>query len=255
MDDIATGDVGGRIGRARRERGLSLRDAAASTKLSAAVLRAIERNDFESLPGGLYRRAYLRTVAREVGLDPDEIAADYTAHFEPPIEPGPVADHASPRRRLWAWQPATWVTASALALIAMAGVAAWALRPRGSEPVDAPSPPAVEGAAPVRAIALSHAPNEVPLRIEIAAHDPCWISAASDGERVVYRLVQPGERVVLEAQHSISLRLGDGGAVTLAMNGGLPRSAGLRGQVVEFEVTPETVEHLRAAAAGATLGG
>lgn len=78
-------DIGERVRRAREQRGLSLGDVARSTKLSTGVLRAIENNDFASLPAGMYRKAYLRTVAAEVGLDSHEIAVDYETLYEAPL--------------------------------------------------------------------------------------------------------------------------------------------------------------------------
>lgn len=84
MIDELAGDVGGRLRRARQQRGLSLHEAAGLTKLSIYVLQAIERNDFDSLPAGMYRKAYVRTLAGEVGLDPNEIAAHYGEQCEPP---------------------------------------------------------------------------------------------------------------------------------------------------------------------------
>ena len=90
MDNHATDDIGGRLRRARERRGLSLHDAADQTKLSMKVLRAIERNDFDSLPPGMYRKAYIRTLAAEVGLDPTEIAAAYARRFEPPGDSTPA---------------------------------------------------------------------------------------------------------------------------------------------------------------------
>jgi cytoskeleton protein RodZ len=86
-----TGDVGGRLRQARKQCGLSLPDVAGRTKLSIGVLQAIERNDFESLPPGIYRRSYLRLLASEVGLDPKAIAA----HYEREFEPVPAADNGS----------------------------------------------------------------------------------------------------------------------------------------------------------------
>src|SRR5687767_1621755 len=85
MEHILTGDVGGRLKHARELRGLSLSDVARRTKLPSKVLHAIERNDFASLPGGMFRKAYIRTVAAEVGLDPREVVAEYCDRFEPPI--------------------------------------------------------------------------------------------------------------------------------------------------------------------------
>jgi cytoskeletal protein RodZ len=86
MDDNVTADIGGRLRRAREQCGLSLADVARRTKLTIPVVCAIERNDFPALPGGMFRKAYVRILAVEVGLDPNVIAADYCAWFEAPVE-------------------------------------------------------------------------------------------------------------------------------------------------------------------------
>lgn len=81
MNDIINRDLGTRLRTARRQRGLSLHDVAGRTKLSMGVVQAIECNDFQRLPGGVYRKGYLRSLAGEVGLDPRQIAADYDKEF------------------------------------------------------------------------------------------------------------------------------------------------------------------------------
>src|SRR5687767_598429 len=83
MEHTPFGDIGGGLRLARELKGLTLSDASERTKLSIWMLEAIERNDFESLPGGMYRKAYLRTLASELGLDPNRVAADYCEQFEP----------------------------------------------------------------------------------------------------------------------------------------------------------------------------
>jgi hypothetical protein len=91
--------------------------------------------------------------------------------------------------------------------------------------------------------------SDVPLRIKIAATDWCWAAADSDGERVLYRLVAPGEEVTLEGRRAIALRLGNAGSVTVSINEGDSRRPGRVGEVVEIVVTPDNVEDLRDAAA------
>jgi hypothetical protein len=73
----------------------------------------------------------------------------------------------------------------------------------------------------------------------------CWIAATADGERVIYRLAEPGERLELEGQRLISLRLGDAGSVLLSINDGASRSLGRSGEVIELELTPDNAEGLR----------
>jgi cytoskeletal protein RodZ len=72
-----------------------VRDAATLTKLQPDVLMAIEENDFARLPSGMYRKAYIRTLAVEVGLDPNDIAAQYSKLFEPPRQLQPDASRSS----------------------------------------------------------------------------------------------------------------------------------------------------------------
>ncbi len=80
-------DFGGKLRLARERRGISLRQIAASTKISVAVLEALERNDISKLPGGIFSRAFVRSYAIEVGLDPDETVQEFLDRFQ--AEPAP----------------------------------------------------------------------------------------------------------------------------------------------------------------------
>src|SRR5690606_10571034 len=79
----ATG-VGARLKRAREARGITLRELADRTKISTRCFEAIERDDLKRLPAGIFARAFVRTYAAEVGLDPDGAVTDFFAQFAPP---------------------------------------------------------------------------------------------------------------------------------------------------------------------------
>jgi len=80
-------DFGAKLRQARERRGVSLRDIAAHTKFSMASLEALERNDPSRLPGGLFARAFVRSYAVEVGLDPEATVREFVERFdiEPPV--------------------------------------------------------------------------------------------------------------------------------------------------------------------------
>ena len=78
------GDFGGRMKRLREERGVTLRDIAASTKVAVSSLEALERNDVKRLPGGIFLRAMVRSYANEIGADAESAVRDFVAAF--PIE-------------------------------------------------------------------------------------------------------------------------------------------------------------------------
>src|SRR2546428_13732700 len=79
--DRAAGDFGRKLREARERRGVSLRQIANSTKISVSALEALERNDISRLPGGIFSRAFVRSYAVEVGLDPEETIHDFIAQF------------------------------------------------------------------------------------------------------------------------------------------------------------------------------
>src|ERR671936_912762 len=79
--DRNPGDFGRKLREARERRGISLRQIAAATKISMSVLEALERNDISRLPGGIFSRAFVRSYAIEVGLDPEATIQEFIAQF------------------------------------------------------------------------------------------------------------------------------------------------------------------------------
>lgn len=63
--------------KARDGQGLSLDDVASETRLAKRYLQALESESLNELPGGAYNRAYLRTYATFLGLNPDELMRKY----------------------------------------------------------------------------------------------------------------------------------------------------------------------------------
>jgi cytoskeleton protein RodZ len=81
---VSMNDFGGKLRQAREGRGITLRQIAASTKISVAALEALERNDLSKLPGGVFSRAFVRSYAAEIGLDPDQVLHEFLHRFDSP---------------------------------------------------------------------------------------------------------------------------------------------------------------------------
>src|SRR5262245_22071756 len=81
MPDRTTGGFGAKLREARERRGVSLRQIANATKISIVALEALERNDISRLPGGIFSRAFVRSYAVEVGLDPEATIQEFIAQF------------------------------------------------------------------------------------------------------------------------------------------------------------------------------
>jgi hypothetical protein len=68
-----------------------------------------------------------------------------------------------------------------------------------------------------------------------------WVHATADGQRAIYRLVKPGERLTLEARQEMAFRIGNAGAFQYSINGVPGRVLGASGEVLEFQVTRDNL--------------
>jgi transcriptional regulator with XRE-family HTH domain len=85
MAAVGVGD----IVRAGRERaGLSVRDVSDATKIRAALLEAIEHDEFRACLGDFYARGHLRAIARVTDLDAAALVDQFNllhAEDRPPV--------------------------------------------------------------------------------------------------------------------------------------------------------------------------
>jgi cytoskeletal protein RodZ len=81
MNDRSPAAFGTRLREARERQGVTLRHIANKTKISIGALEALERNDISKLPGGIFSRAFVRSYAIDVGLDPEETIREFVAQF------------------------------------------------------------------------------------------------------------------------------------------------------------------------------
>ena len=58
-------------------RGVSLDEISAATRISTRFLEAIEKEQWDQLPGGVFNRGFIRSIARFLGLDEDGLVAEY----------------------------------------------------------------------------------------------------------------------------------------------------------------------------------
>ena len=87
------GRIGNELRQEREARGIELEEIEAATGVRARYLRAIEEEDWEELPGEFYARAFTRTYARYLGLDPAEFALE---HRPDPVGEGEAGPRVEP---------------------------------------------------------------------------------------------------------------------------------------------------------------
>lgn len=73
------GAFGEKLRKQRELRGIELDAISNTTKIGTRMLRALEEERFDQLPGGVFNKGFVRAYARHVGLDEEEAVADYLA--------------------------------------------------------------------------------------------------------------------------------------------------------------------------------
>jgi cytoskeleton protein RodZ len=262
---------GARLRDARERRGVTLRQIANATKISVGVLEALERNDISKLPGGIFGRAFVRSYAIEVGLDPEATILDFIAQFPNDSvtighpTSGQGEDHVAVDSDQRTAGTFVWLAAIAVPIAAgllyfttigrsvepapePAAVTAPATenRPAAAEPtpVAVPEPVAVAPSAAAIAAPVAAAPKPAEprqavtaaagdqLTVALTAKRPCWVSATVDGQKAIERLLQSGEQQTVTVRREMVLTAGDASAIALQFNGADARSLGKSGEVV-----------------------
>ncbi|HEV2729462.1 MAG TPA: RodZ domain-containing protein [Terriglobales bacterium] len=184
---------GARLKRERQQRKIELDDISASTKISSRFLRALEEEQFDQLPGGIFNKGFVRAYARHLGIDEEQAIADYLAAVtpsqpeaptvampQPPPKIEPPADR--PRAEIpWGW------LALALVMIAF-GLAMWAFYSQEKSTKEASRSSALvqarkaEPVAPSTAARSTPAPSIQPANTQPsqpAAQEPAAVGSAS----------------------------------------------------------------------------
>ena len=247
-------DLGSELRHARERLGLSLGDIAARTKIRAATLRAIENDDFDRLPPAIFTRGFLKTYAREVGLDPEAVAEHFAAALQAVDDARRDVESRSRKRATSSLSPPTdRSTVETAALIVMAGLLVVLLNRWQSPPqvalqpdrADLPRAAATQGHADRDAAVATTGPHGAApiavrrslMRIELLPQGPCWVEATADGTRVVYKLLNAGDRYAIEGHEELILKVGDPAQFAFSIDGAAGRALGPAGQPITVRIT------------------
>jgi len=265
------GNVADRLREAREREGISIREISARTKIRPAALEALERGDFDRLPGDFYTRSFLKAYAREVRLPEEEILREFDETFAPaqpepvpepvpaPVPapvltrpahrpPQPAVRHDSGPARVLRW-PSRYNTPVVLGLAVVLLITLVSLSPTDpSRSVNAAAPAGATGvaeAAPAAVGTSGRVATPDKLVMEIRPTAPIWVAATADGNSAIFRLLKPGEHVMVEAQKVLSFRIGNAAAFEYSVNGVPGKPLGGPDEVREFEITRENVQTYR----------
>jgi cytoskeletal protein RodZ len=203
MDEVEgtpVASVGERLRTAREEKGISLEDIAAQTRIPRRHLESLENSDWEHLPAPTYTIGFARSYASSVGLDRTEISDQLRSELggqRPVTTTAEIFEPADPARTMPKWL----VFGAIAAVIALVVVMSW-LNKRSleepdaasNEPVATASAPATPSAPPAAAPApTAQGP------VVLTATAPSWIQVTDQGKTLFSGELAPGQRFEVPA--------------------------------------------------------
>jgi cytoskeleton protein RodZ len=262
--------LGERFRAAREARGLTLSDVAEHIRIRSVYLAAIEDENWAAIGAPVYIRGFLRTYARFLGLDPEEVVTEFNGQASAPAAPVPSAPGAPPKTSYLADEqaparglsPLIWAASLvAVVLIAIVVYNEAMLRARQSAAALPSNTAAASSATPVASAAAtatavavgsgspspdgSQSPTtsptasaeaSAPNMLEVRFSAPSWLRVTVDGNVSMEGTFPAG--TVRQFHGKIArLRIGNAGGVEVIVDGKSLGTLGPAGDVVERSFT------------------
>jgi len=235
-------DPAARLRLAREQKGLSHRQVAEATKLSVRAIELLEKDSLSGLPEGIYRRSIIKAVAREVGLNPDQLLNEFSSLHPDALQSPPSVVMAEPKAATSFNKVLTLVSA-ALAMIA--GLLYFVL-PMTRAMVNSPKPIAQERRIEPRRAEIVPvggfketpiaASRPVPVVVTLTISSRCQLRVVADGNEILGRTMEQGETLPIELGDELLLLGDNASAVQFSINGQAGRLLGEPGDVLSTRI-------------------
>ena len=232
IEETAVASVGERLRAAREEKGITLEDIAAQTRIPRRHLESLENSDWEHLPAPTYTIGFARSYASSVGLDRTEISDQLRGELggqRPVAAAAEIFEPADPARTMPKWL----VFGAIAAVIGLVLVMSW-LNERSLEP---------SGAVPEQPAAAAPAPNAPPVAtpapapagqgpVVLTANAPAWIQVTDQGRTLFSGEMAAGQRYEVPATATAPLlKAGKPEALAVTVGGASAPPVGPAGRV------------------------
>ena len=199
--EAETPTVGDRLRLAREERGLSLEDLAAQTRIPQRHLESLERSDWDALPAPTYTTGFAKSYATAVGLDRTDIGDQLRAEMGGQrftANPGETFEPADPRRTMPKWL----VLGTIGGLIVLVVLMSWLNQRSLEQPEEASNAPAAvsEAPPPARSGPQPAATPAAGQAVVLTATAPVWLQVSDkSGATLFSGMLQPGQTYAVPA--------------------------------------------------------
>ena len=229
---MAKGTFGERLKRERELREVSLNELTKATRIGPHFLEALENERWEKLPGGIFNRGFVRAIARYLGLDEENLLAEYDlAHGETTIPTPAPYENKIPRPPMWVPIVGVLVILGVLAGIVAGGIyglrryaahraakkssASTALPTQSASHPNGEDPPTGGDPAPSDAAVSA----SVPLDLSVSTSATTRVRVLGDGALLLDAEIPAGGSRHFSARQQFEVTASDSSAVLLELNG------------------------------------
>lgn len=218
---MATGNFGERLKRERELREVSPNEVVVATRISLRFLEALENEDWDKLPGGIFNRGFVRAIARYLGLDEEDLLAEYDLAHGDQSETPLAVEHRIPAPPRWIVVAFACGAIAVLAAVVMAGVYGWrrysAYR-HGQQWMTVATQP-VRGAQ--SAPPFSDPPQAKPpaLDLSVSTSAATRVRILADGKVLLDSEIPAGQNRHFSSETTFVVTAADSSAVLLELNG------------------------------------
>ena len=194
VNDLAEAEVatvGQRLRVAREEKGLSLEDVAAQTRIPRRHLESLENSDWERLPAPTYTNGFAKSYASVVGLDRVEIGDQLRGEMggRRPTTMTEVFEPADPARTMPRWLVFGAIAAVVLLVVVMSWLSQRSVQGSDEAVNDSAAVAATVPAEPAPAIAAPAAQGAV----VITANESVWIQVKDGATTLKAGVLETGQ--------------------------------------------------------------
>ena len=240
--------IGDALAQARSQAGLTVAQVSQRTCIRETIIRGIERDDFSACGGDFYARGHIRSIARTVGTDPEELIQEYDATHGAPqaIRAADVFEPSTPIKLKERRRP-NWSLAMIMVLVLVLGYGGY----RVITAATAPSHPAAAGGHQpaahhhVAAAAHSPSPSAAPghprtVVIKLTALQDCWVEfTRPSGKYLSQAYIVGGSSKTWIFRRAVVMQIGNPGGILLTVDGRNLGRPGSPGQPVTLSFGPD----------------
>jgi cytoskeleton protein RodZ len=257
--DFQVESFGARLRREREQRKITLDEISVSTKIGTRFLCALEEEQFDQLPGGIFNKSFVRAYAQHLGIDEAQALADFALASgasmteSKPEETSELAVLAGRSQETGDGAGGLPWGIFAMALLILAfGFAVWGFHSRERSPTrqgavirppvnfkastaapqnNAQGLPAKPSVPEMGFASSGGLPGATPVPgqdsvppsgaflVRVKARKDSWVSISADGKRIMQNTLSAPAEKAIEASNEVVIKTGNVSALDISFNG------------------------------------